>query len=87
VAEVIKSILLVFAANGTALIIAGCVLFSLAWLLREERPDWLRFITFLCLLALFVVVPAVLLVQAWTSPDNTNQPYDDRPYSGSDRYR
>lgn len=84
--EALKTVLLTVACYGAAMLLAGSFVWGIAWLIREERPEWVRISTVLALIGFFVVYPLILLVSSWMNTDSY-QPYDDRPYENKyDRF-
>ena len=85
--ENLQIVILTVAAYGAALLLAGGIVWGIAWLLRNERPAWLQAITAISLIGFFIIYPLILLIYSWVNVD-PYQPYDDRPYQENkyDRY-
>ena len=76
--ETLKTLLITIGSYGAAMIIAGCAVCGISWLLREERGRT-QSITMIILISFLIIYPAILLIQGCMKPDS-DMPYDDNPY-------
>lgn len=84
--ESLKTLLITIGGYGVAMIIAGCTVCGISWLLREERGRT-QTITMIVLISFLIIYPAILLIQGCMEPDS-DMPYNDNPYQENiyDRY-
>lgn len=80
--EALKTVLITVACYGAALLIGCCIAWSIAWLLREDKPFWLQATTMLFLLVFFVGG----IISVFTTPPELHYYPDSYTENGTDRY-